>query len=173
MLGQRQHDAKDRCSGMMLAAHWIMETALDTSPIRLRRILVPVDFSESSRAALRFANALARSLGAMLEVVHVIERPYESPAVASEGELAEVQPMLSDFVASIGADVVDAQRVETGPVHQRIVSIADAGRFDLIVMGTAGRTGRPRSMAGSVAESVVRTAGCPVLTLREYPSSRI
>jgi universal stress protein A len=146
-----------------------METALETSPIR--RILVPVDFSEPSRAALRFASALARSLGATLEVVHVIERSYESPSVASEAELAEVQSMLRDFAASIDAGVVDAQRVETGPVHQRILSIADARHFDLIVMGTAGRTGRPRSMAGSVAESVVRTARCPVLTLREGPST--
>jgi universal stress protein A len=147
-----------------------METALETSPIR--RILVPVDFSEPSRASLRFASALARSLGATLTVIHVIERSYESPAVADEAELAVVQPMLRELVESIGSDVVDAQRIETGPIHQRIVSIADAGRFDLIVMGTAGRTGRPRSMAGSVAESVVRTAGCPVLTLREYPSSQ-
>jgi nucleotide-binding universal stress UspA family protein len=94
-------------------------------------------------------------------VIHVIERSYESSAVASEAELAEVQPMLRDLVESIGANVVDAQHIETGPVHQRIVSIADTGTFDLIVMGTAGRTGRPRSLAGSVAESVVPRPDIP------------
>lgn len=59
------------------------------------------------------------------------------------------------------------QRIEHGEPHERIVSLARDEGFDLIVMGTVGRTGRPLALAGSVAESVVRTSARPVLTVRE------
>jgi universal stress protein A len=76
---------------------------------------------------------------------------------------------LRRFIASVPAarDLPLNERVEIGDARERIVSIAEGKRFDAIVIGTHGRTGRAHSLAGSVAESVVRTASCPVITVRE------
>ena len=63
------------------------------------------------------------------------------------------------------------ERIEHGEPHDRIVSLARDEGFDLIVMGTVGRTGRPLALAGSVAESVVRTSPQPVLTVRDAPKA--
>ena len=69
-------------------------------------------------------------------------------------------------VLFVSGAVPITERIEPGDARERIVALAAAG-FDAIVLGTHGRTGRPRSLAGSVAEGVVRTAACPVITVRE------
>jgi nucleotide-binding universal stress UspA family protein len=140
------------------------------SPIR--RILVAVDFSSCSGDALRLARALAAPLGASLEVVHVIEpatRKLGGGASEATGDPGAARDRLHQFLASAGGgDGAPAtERVESGDVRERIVSIAEQDGFDLIVMGTHGRTGRPHAFVGSVAESVVRTSARPVLTVRE------
>jgi nucleotide-binding universal stress UspA family protein len=63
------------------------------------------------------------------------------------------------------------ESIEHGEAHDRIVSLARDEDFDLIVMGTLGRTGRPLALVGSVAESVVRTSTRPVLTVRKDPDA--
>jgi nucleotide-binding universal stress UspA family protein len=84
-------------------------------------------------------------------------------------ELAATKEELHRFVGTAHREsaVSLGERIELGDARERIVSIAERDHFDLIVLGTHGRTGRPRMLAGSVAESVVRTASRPVLTLRE------
>jgi nucleotide-binding universal stress UspA family protein len=76
---------------------------------------------------------------------------------------------LRAFIASVPGTtgLALSQRIESGDPRQCIVALAEAGEFDAIVLGTHGRTGRARSLAGSVAEGVVRTASCPVITVRE------
>ena len=59
------------------------------------------------------------------------------------------------------------EHVDAGNPEQVIIQTAEKGGFDAIVLGTHGRTGRPRSLAGSVAESTVRLSACPVITVRE------
>ena len=140
------------------------------SPVR--RILVPVDFSRTSGEALRFASSLARALGASLEVLYVIapgHTIFERAATRRSGDDPDaVRGRLHDFVADLSSDGVRVtERVEQGEPHDRIVSVARDENFDLIVMGTHGRTGRPAALVGSVAESVVRTSARPVLTVRE------
>jgi universal stress protein A len=134
----------------------------------IRRILVAVDFSSCSRAALELACSLCAALGATLEVMSV-----HNPAGGSEDfgtkELAAAKEELHRFVGTAQREsaVSLGERVELGDARQRIVSIAESDGFDLIVLGTHGRTGRSHTLAGSVAESVVRTATRPVLTVRE------
>jgi universal stress protein A len=141
------------------------------SPVR--RILIPVDFSDSSRGALRFGRALAQALGASVEVLHVLEPSRGMLSGASSealaGDPAEARGLLRDFVRAAGGpeQVSTTERVESGGAHDRIVSIADQEGFDLIVMGTSGRTGRAHVLVGSVAETVVRMSTRPVLTVRE------
>ena len=139
---------------------------------RVQRILVPVDFSTSSGDALRLAQSLASALGASIEVLHVmdpsdtmLDRIADRP---SGGDPAAARGLLRDFVAALGSGSVPiTERLEQGEPQERIVTLARDEGFDLIVMGTLGRTGRPLALVGSVADGVVRTSPRPVLTVRE------
>ncbi len=139
----------------------------------IKSILAPVDLSSCSRAALEFACKLAAPFGAKVEVLFVRKLDGVTPAGAeardTELELSAARSELHRFVASVPATaaVSPSERVETGDARERIVAIAQNSAFDVIVLGTHGRTGRPHALAGSVAESVVRTAACPVITVRE------
>jgi nucleotide-binding universal stress UspA family protein len=136
-------------------------------PPTVRRILVAVDLSSCSRAALELACSLGAAVGATLEVMFV-HNPEEGADFGAK-ELAAVKEELHRFVGTAQRDpaVALGERVESGDARERIVSVAEKEGFDLIVLGTHGRTGRPRMLAGSVAESVVRTASQPVVTVRE------
>ncbi|HET7540564.1 MAG TPA: universal stress protein [Polyangiaceae bacterium] len=133
----------------------------------MSKILAPVDLSSCSRAAFEYACKLALAFAAPVEVL-LVRSSAEGPE-PSAGELAAARAELHRFVASFPATAAAriTERVETGDARERIVGIAEGEGFDVIVLGTHGRTGRPRSLAGSVAESVVRTSSCPVITVRE------
>jgi nucleotide-binding universal stress UspA family protein len=138
----------------------------------IQRILVPVDLSPCSGDALSFARSLAAALGASVDVLYVIEpstRTLGSDAAQSPRDPAAAEESLQQFVESTAGagSVRTTSRVESGDARDRIVSMAEREGFDMIVMGTHGRTGRPASLVGSVAESVVRTSPRPVLTVRE------
>lgn len=144
----------------------------------ITRILVPVDFSPHADRALRYAATLAHRLGATLALVHVIEDPFVTGAWTSEVYVPSFQEvrdqviadaerklaMLRDSVAAM--DVSAETSVTTGWPVQAIIDHAAQGGFDLIVMGTHGRTGLTHAVMGSVAERVLRRAPCPVLTVR-------
>jgi nucleotide-binding universal stress UspA family protein len=137
--------------------------ALHPGPrMTFKRILVPVDFSGCSAAALKLAASLGAALHADVEVLFV------SDGLGSDGLLGDE---LEKYVASVlpEASVPIRKTIEHGPPRARIVAVARRNTCDAIVMGTHGRTGRVRSLAGSIAEGVVRTAGCPVITVREPP----
>lgn len=145
------------------------------------KLLVPVDFSSHSRTALAHALSLAGQFGASVDVLHVAEVPVfltdPSVAVATpsgsqslrEYALGEAKAGLQTFLESSSADdrAKLSLHVEAGRPRDVILDRARHGSYDLIVMGTHGRTGRAHSFAGSVAESIVRAAPCPVLTVRE------
>jgi nucleotide-binding universal stress UspA family protein len=142
----------------------------------ITRILVPVDFSANSDRALRYAATLAGQVGASVELLHVVQEftygAYSEVYVPNMPDL--MQEMINDAATRLtslksvvfahGADVETA--VFVGPPSTTIVDHAHAGGFDLIVMGTHGRTGLSHMFMGSVAERVVRTSRCPVLTVR-------
>lgn len=130
----------------------------------LRLILVPIDGSAPSLAALDHAATLATDYDARIEVLHVIpERDPLSPAARAEIESA-MNAAVEHAKATLGERV--SFHTVVGDPTREIVEQAKQS-VDLVVMGTHGRVGRLHSMLGSVAEGVVRNAPCPVLTVRD------
>lgn len=145
--------------------------------ITLRRILVPTDFSEPSEKALRYGRTLVDVFRASLHVLHVIEEPFIH-GWTSEGYIAAL-PDLRTELQKQAEERLDGLftpgdrehfRVESlvrfGHPFNEIIRFAQDGDIDLIVMGTHGRSGLAGLLIGSVAEKVVRSAPCPVLTVR-------
>ena len=132
----------------------------------IKKILVPIDFSENSAKVVDFACDLAGKLKADLSIVHVVPslQAYEGFVIPhiSMGEFEEdmqksAQAKMDDFVEEhIPSSETYTNRVEVGDVADTIKYIADEEGFDLIVMGT------------HVAERVVKTSSCPVLTINPY-----
>lgn len=155
---------------------------------KISSILVPVDFSESARAALEQAVYFAERFDARLEVLHVWEVPaYVRPdlVVWMEGSDEHRKPM-ADVAEARAEEEMDSLLRELPPEARRriterlvggdpvdvILRLSRDEPFDLVVMGTHGRTGLSHLLLGSVAERVVRGSGCPVLTVRATrPSS--
>lgn len=148
----------------------------------IRRILVPHDFSETADGALRYALDLAERLEAAVTVVHVYDVPsYGFPegialSVQMEQTIATAARTALDNIAvrarRPGVDVEHVLR--RGAAWSEIIRLAAETDTDLVVMGTHGRHGVARFLLGSVAEKVVRTAPCPVLTVhgpREEPAA--
>jgi universal stress protein A len=152
----------------------------------INSILVPVDFSPSSRAALDYAAALAGQMKARLEVLYVNEPATylgpaamvmmpQTPGPAWDETRSEIVRELDVFLGPARSRVGNV-RVESGSPGDVIPEVARRGEFDLIVMGTHGRSGLNRLVVGSVAEAVMRKAQVPVLTLRmpkKEPRERI
>jgi nucleotide-binding universal stress UspA family protein len=142
--------------------------------LTLQRILCPIDFSESSRRALHFAKALSRWYEAPLTVLHVcvdlpifeMASPFGHPtasAVVLQGEqLAERQTAARRFVGDDAADVVVREGTDA---KAEILREAVSCGASLIVMGTHGRSGLDHLLLGSVAESVLQKAPCPILVV--------
>lgn len=133
------------------------------------RILVPTDFSASSATALDYARMLAARFGASLHLLHVLENDFLRPTVADPqtvetGTLRQLCELLTAEDLKRGAVPVV---LRSDAVADEIVSYARSNSIDLIVMSTHGRSGLAHLLKGSVAERVVRTAPCMVLTDRE------
>jgi universal stress protein A len=149
------------------------------------RILVPTDFSEPSEAALDYARVMADTFGASLHVLHVFDAPFAAGAVSPEVFIVEspaAQAHLFEEASSrLQHRVTPADRtryratteIVTGTSAESIVTYARDRGMDLIVMGTHGRRRLSHLLMGSVAEKVVRTAPCPVMTVRRAPVARI
>ena len=145
--------------------------------LETRRILVPIDFSESGRVILDYAVDVARDRGAEVVLLHVVGIPPVpfDPAygVAADPKMlqelrAAAEKGLAELAASVrpAANVKVSTRVLSGAPSREIVREAREGSYDLVVVGTHGRTGLRHVFLGSVAENVVRLAPCPVLTVR-------
>jgi nucleotide-binding universal stress UspA family protein len=140
--------------------------------IALQRILVPHDFSETSGAAVKYATALARNFGARLFVLHVgdqarLDLETEFP-LGLEGAVEDAvrERLLKILPPAEQAELKPEFAVCAGVPATEIVRYAKDNDVDLIVMGTHGRGLVGHVVMGSVAEKVVRTAPCPVLTVR-------
>jgi nucleotide-binding universal stress UspA family protein len=141
----------------------------------IRKILVPTDFSADARRAQDLALELARPLGASVVLLHVYQFPaylffdgstYVPPPKVAAQIASDVDAALAaakDAASSAGVPVETAS-VQGSP-YEDIARYAQDNMVDLIVMGTHGRRGWRRLVAGSVAEHVVRSAHIPVLTV--------
>jgi nucleotide-binding universal stress UspA family protein len=143
-----------------------------------RSILVPVDYSEHSKASVGFAATLAASVGATLHILHVWDKPtYASDAVLvrsgqesrSLGELVQENASrdMNEFLAtlSIPPGVKFTHRLASGDPAGTLINELKTGAHDLVVVGTHGRTGLVHLLLGSVAEKLVRLSPVPVLTV--------
>jgi nucleotide-binding universal stress UspA family protein len=130
--------------------------------LTINTILHPTDFSEHSSYAFELASALARDRGSRLIVLHVAPIPQMQTKRYYREEIEEAlrQRQVED------AQVRLEHRLEEGEAVPGILRVAHECQGDLIVMGTLGRTGLGRLLMGSVAEQIVRTAPCPVLTVK-------
>jgi nucleotide-binding universal stress UspA family protein len=141
-----------------------------------RTILVAVDFSDVSAAALKAALELSRRLGAQLKVVHVVQpqpvpMPLEGSAIYMDEvqtwQIEEASKSLDLFIQQHAApESVAMKKVRSGVAAAEITQAAQEIGADLIVMGTHGRSGLRHLLMGSIAESVLRTAPVPVLCVR-------
>jgi len=152
-------------------------------PIRLKRLLVALDFSPASLKALEYALGLAERFGAGLILLHVVE-----PAVYPEN-----YKLLPQAVEEINQNLVQTarERLETlskkraapragvdclvrlGHAHSEIPDTAQAMAADLIILGTHGKNSQKQVFLGSTAERVVRQAACPVLTIPHTSNSAV
>lgn len=145
----------------------------------IRRILVPIDYSENSKAALAYSADLALGFGSSLDIVHVWDRPtYLTDAVMVSrpgeahkpiGELIRenAQHDMDEFLGtlSLPASLTTTSRLISGEPASALLEVLKAGEHDLVVLSTHGRTGFAHLLLGSIAEKLVRLSPVPVLTV--------
>lgn len=144
---------------------------------QIKKILVPIDFSDYSKNALKYAVRFAKQFDAKIYLIYVVE-PMIYPADFSMGQVAipstdidlhsraeeELRKLSKDFInGSLQVEIL----IKTGKPFVEIIETASANDIDLIIIATHGHTGVEHLLFGSTAEKVVRKAPCPVLTLRE------
>lgn len=143
---------------------------------QLKRILVPIDFSDYSKKALKYAISFAQQFNAELYLVYIVE-PAIYPADFSFGQVTlpnfenelrnrgkqELEKLVSTYIAgSVPARTI----VKSGKSFLEIINTAREEDIDLIIIATHGHTGVEHILFGSTAEKVVRKAPCPVLVVR-------
>jgi nucleotide-binding universal stress UspA family protein len=150
------------------------QSAQPSAAATTHTILHPTDFSEPCAQALRVAVALAREQSARMILLHVIVPPRAGlkympiPPPVSGASREELEEMLRGLRASVPDNIPVDCRLAEGEkdAAKSIVDVAHTMRCDLTVMGTNGRGWLGRALLGSIAEQVMRTAPCPVVTVR-------
>ena len=144
----------------------------------ITNILVPVDFSPHAEYAFTYATRFAERFGAKLALLYVVDDSFVTGGWSSEIYVSNVPELMENLIADADRRLATLKAsaaalgltAETAVIRGRpahaIVEHAKNGGFDLIVMGTHGRTGVSHVVMGSVAERVLRKAPCPVLTVR-------
>jgi universal stress protein A len=146
---------------------------------RFARILVPIDFEPASEAALAYAGDLARATGARLFLLHAVDDPAAtgvwtpevyvpaSPATR-DAMVLKARTRMAAMLATTDSALAPTVEARAGAAIPVIEEYAREQAISLIVMGTHGRRGLAHMLLGSVAEHLVRTAPCPVLTVRAH-----
>lgn len=152
---------------------------LPKDAFRLKRILVPVDFSVNSKRALKYAVEFAKIFDGSLTLMYVVE-PLVYPPDFSFGQIGypniedevtrraeqELQALVDEH---IGGEVATEKVVVSGKPFYEIIDYASENDIDLIIIATHGASGVEALLFGSTAEKVVRKADCPVLVVRGEP----
>jgi nucleotide-binding universal stress UspA family protein len=148
----------------------------------VKTLLVPVDFSETSEAALEYAVELAQKLGARLVVMHAYELPvygFPDGALVASAEVATrvmtgaqegLEVMVQRYRGAIKGKLDTVLR--QGVPWEEVRSVAEEIGADMIIIGTHGRQGIARALIGSVAEKIIRTSTRPVLTIHAHANGK-
>ena len=143
----------------------------------IKKVLVPIDFSDYSKSALKYAVNFAKSFNADIILIYVVE-PVIYPPDFSMGQIAmpsittewddRAKDELQKLAKSEIAEIANVKTIiKTGKPFVEIIETAKEENIDLIIIATHGHSGVEHILFGSTAEKVVRKAPCPVLTLRE------
>ena len=146
----------------------------------IRQVLIPVDFQRHSDALADFAIGVANKLGARTTLVHVVENigaytDYNPGAMdqVSEGLRGHGEKKMADFLEGLKAKCPGCEGVVLlGDAADSIVALAEERKADLIIIGTHGAKGIEKVLLGSVAERVLKRAGCPTLVYNPYRGER-
>lgn len=148
--------------------------------MNVRRILLPLDFSDASHGALSQAEAMARAFKAELVLVHVVEpmlypeayglgsSAFTLEAEARKGALAALEPLARELKSR---GLVCRVHIDSGTPAMRLCELPKELQADMIVMSTHGHTGFKHLLIGSTTERVVRRSPVPVLTVKAQPAS--
>ena len=146
--------------------------------MNIRSILLPTDFSECGNYALSYATSLARTFGASILCVHVIEPMVPTVGYSGMTEplpIADITDQLEDSAERELPKLAECEEcagieieelIVHGEAASEIVRVAKEKKIDLIVVSSHGRTGLGRILFGSTAEAIVRHAPCPVLVVK-------
>lgn len=136
---------------------------------QLKKILVPVDYSERSKKALQYAMPFAKQFGAQIVLLHLVEPYPQIPEMAPVDveNLADARKQMGELKKTIDKSVPIESVIRVGVATAGIVEAAKELDIDLVILATQGRSGLAHVLLGSTAERVVRHAPCPVLVVRE------
>jgi nucleotide-binding universal stress UspA family protein len=147
----------------------------------MKRVLVPVDFSEHAQQALAYAKQIASAYKARLQLLHVVEEVIHPACYMATGpSILTIQPELKDRAKlemkkllreTKGPETAADIHVIEGHAARDLINFAQSHGSDIIVIATHGRTGFEHMFMGSVTEKVVRRATCPVFTVRAFGKS--
>ena len=143
--------------------------------LKLKSLLVPIDFSEESKKALRYAVPFAHQFGAKLTLLYVVEAvafpdfAYYPLAMGNDKAVKAAEGELKVLCAKEKIDpaLIEKTLIRVGKSYEEIVGAARGLKVDLIIIATHGYGGMKHLLLGSTAERVVRHAPCPVLVVRE------
>lgn len=136
----------------------------------IKRILCPIDFSETSQRAFEYAAALAESVGAEVVVLHAFDVPATLNMAGQHTPADASLRVKLEQVRATSAKVHISYVLHAGTPGEVICWLAQDRQCDLIVLATHGRTGLSHLVFGSTTEYVVRHARCPVMTIRDRPT---
>lgn len=143
--------------------------------INIKSILVPVDFSDGSELALKYAVSFARQHKAEVHLLHVFEEDFMPPVpmempitlpVSGSVQHQDIHQQLRAFVGEKYKDLSFITTVLGGNVSGNIIEYALEKKIDLIIMGAHGQSGILSTLLGDTSYAVARQADCPVLTVR-------
>lgn len=143
----------------------------------IKKILVPIDFSDYSKSALRYAVSFAKLFNSEMVLIYVVEPiiyppdfsmgQIAIPSVNTEWDKTAIEHLEKLSKSEIPVNIKVKALVKTGKPFVEIIETASEENVDLIIIATHGHSGVEHILFGSTAEKVVRKAPCPVLTLRE------
>ena len=148
------------------------EALEEDGSLKINRILCPLDFSEFSHSGLGFAMDLARQFGSTIVLAHVVDARFDYPEWTAQVAMNTSEHLAKSAEEHLKSVAEGMEGVETeifvtkGIPHSTLIEKTKENDIDLVIIATHGRKGLAHALLGSVAEKVVRSAACPVLTVR-------
>ena len=148
------------------------EALEEDGSLKIDRILCPLDFSEFSHSGLGIATDFARQFGSTIVLAHVVDARFDYPEWTAQVAMNTSEHLAAAAGEQLKGVASEMEGVETeifvakGVPHRTLTDKTKESDIDLVILATHGRKGLAHALLGSVTEKVIRSAGCPVLTVR-------